>query len=273
MLNSLGVEVDDILEQKYVNKIQEEDAVLEQIKEDHNLDEIKDAFDEGVVPHQLDFFYGGENRNFNQATEFLSPSKENREFIAFILSDQRQNLMTNNSLSIYIESGDIFYQNFNTNENFYNFLLAQQDDQTVTVPKRISYCNSFKKYTQSFLLSFSIDDVAKIDLYSNKNEKYFFYRFNDYIRTSGGRKQAIKHTSKVKDSIGLKKIEERDQQFLIEKVIPSVEFKNPQENSIEKKPEIIETVQNNCKIIIRVYQHLYAHILKLMGGELLIYLK
>ena len=122
LLNLLGVEADDISEQKYVNK---KDAALEQIKEDYNFDEIKDAFDEGVVPHQLDFFYGGENRNFNQAIEFLSPSNENREFIAFILSDLGQNLMTNNSLSIYIESGDIFYQNFNTNENFYNFLLAQ----------------------------------------------------------------------------------------------------------------------------------------------------
>ena len=50
--------------------------------------------------------------------------------------------MTNNSLSIHIESGDIFYQNFNANENFYNFLPAQQDDQTATVPKQISYCNS-----------------------------------------------------------------------------------------------------------------------------------
>ena len=40
LLNSLVVEVDDILEQKYVNKKQEEDAVLEQIKEDYNFDEI-----------------------------------------------------------------------------------------------------------------------------------------------------------------------------------------------------------------------------------------
>ena len=74
MLNLLGVEADDILEQKVVNKKQQEDAVLKQIKEDYNFDEIKDAFDEGVVPHQLDFFYGGENSNFNQAIEFSSPS-------------------------------------------------------------------------------------------------------------------------------------------------------------------------------------------------------
>ena len=75
--------------------------------------------------------YGGENSNFNQAIEHLLPSNENREFITFLLSNQEQNLTTNNSLSIHIESGDIFYQNFNTDqnfnmgENFYNFILAQ----------------------------------------------------------------------------------------------------------------------------------------------------
>ena len=61
--------------------------------------------------------------------------------------------------------------------------------------------------------------------------------------------QTIKYTLKVKDSIGLKKIEERDQQFLVEKIIHAVEFKNPYENYIEKKPEIIETVENNFKYL------------------------
>ena len=42
--------------------------------------------------------------------------------------------MTNNSLSIHIESGDIFYDNFNTNENFYSCLLAQQDESKQVVP-------------------------------------------------------------------------------------------------------------------------------------------
>ena len=55
---------------KICYKKQQEDAVLEQIKEDYNFDEIKDVFDKGVVLHQLDCFYDGENSNFNQA--FLS---------------------------------------------------------------------------------------------------------------------------------------------------------------------------------------------------------
>ena len=97
----------------------------------------------------------------NDNFEFLSPSARNREFITFLLSDLGKNVMTNNSFSIHIESGHIFYQNYNTGENFYNFLLAQQDDQTAFVSKKFSYRNSFEKYIDSFLPLFSIDDVEK----------------------------------------------------------------------------------------------------------------
>ena len=78
LLNTLGVQAEDLLKHKFVNHKQQEDAVLELIKEEYNFDEIKHAFDEGTVPQQLDFFHGGENSNFNRATEFLSPSNENR---------------------------------------------------------------------------------------------------------------------------------------------------------------------------------------------------
>ena len=71
---------------------------------------------------------------------------------------------------------------------------------------------------------------------------------------SGGKGQTIKHTSKVKDSIGLKKIEKRDQQFLVDKIIHTVEFKNTYKNSIDKKAEIIDTEENNYRTIRRVYQ-------------------
>ena len=66
---------------------------------------------------------------------------------------------------------------------------------------------------------------------------------------SGGKRQTIKHTSKVKDSIGLKKIEKRDWQFLADKVIHTVESKNT-----DKKAEIIYTEENNDRTIRRVYQ-------------------
>ena len=87
------------------------------------------SFDEVSVHPQLDFFYGGSNKNFFQACNFLSPNNNIREFFAFFIFDIGQNMMTNNSLSIHIESRNIFYQNSNTNENFYSFLLAQQAEK------------------------------------------------------------------------------------------------------------------------------------------------
>ena len=59
------------------------------------------------------------------------------------------------------------------------------------------------------------------------------------------KRKIIKYTITVKDSIGPKNIEERDRQFLVETIIHAVEFKNQYENSIKKKPEIIEIVENN----------------------------
>ena len=67
----------------------------------------------------------------------------------------------------------------------------------------------------------------------------------------------IKHTHKVKNEVGLQKVEERNKRFLVEKIIHTVEFANPYQNSVEKKPEMIETIENNYRIIRRVYQYLY----------------
>ena len=61
LANIFGPEAEDILDEKFVNKKELEDEALENIKEEYGFEEIKDAFDEGSVPNQLDFFYGGSN--------------------------------------------------------------------------------------------------------------------------------------------------------------------------------------------------------------------
>ena len=60
--------------------------------------------------------------------------------------------------------------------------------------------------------------------------------------------------------MALGKLKKETDNFLWKKILDSVEFENPYENSIEKKPEITETVESNYQIIRRVYQHLYADI-------------
>ena len=53
------------------------------------------------------------------------------------------------------------------------------------------------KNINSFLPAFSIDDVEKYNLYANKNSKYLFYCFNDYVKAYGSKRRKIRHTQKL----------------------------------------------------------------------------
>ena len=61
---------------------------------------------------QLDLFFRGDNNNFVQACNFLSLNEDNNEFVFFLCSDVGQNIMTNNNLSIHVETGNMFYNDF-----------------------------------------------------------------------------------------------------------------------------------------------------------------
>ena len=102
-----------------------------------------------------------------------------------MLSDLGRKTMTEIKLSIHVESDDIFYDNNNTDENFYSFLLSQRNEEAAYVLKIFSYKNSFETYIGSFLQSFSIDNQEMSDLLAFKNSKYLFYRFNDFIKAYG----------------------------------------------------------------------------------------
>ena len=65
------------------------------------------------------------------------------------------------------------------------------------------------------------------------------------------------------DSVGLKKVEDKNKQFLIEKIIHGVEFENLYQSNPEKKPEMMETTESNYKVTRRVYQYLYYDIAEL----------
>ena len=102
--------------------------------------------------------------------------------------------MTLNRLSIHIANGDIFYENHNTGENFYKFLIDQQNEDGAFIPKKICLHKYVWKIHKQFIFlpAFSIDDIEKSNLYANKNYKYLFYHFNDYIKVYGSKRRKIK---------------------------------------------------------------------------------
>ena len=123
--------------------------------------------------------------------------------------------MTQNKLSIHVETGDIFYDNHNSEGN---------------------YRNSFENYITTFLQDFSIDDLEKFNLLAFKNSKYLFYHFNDFVKAYRNPRYKLLHTRKMLDTFGMKKVEEKNKQFLLEKIIHGVEFENLYSIDSEKKP-------------------------------------
>ena len=185
LLETLGTEGEDLFNGEPTEK-DEDDTVLQKVIDEYNIPGMKKTMDEtGKVPESIYFFYGGDSQPFVNALEFLGISPINRVFAAFLLSDLGRKTMTQNELSIHVEFGDVFYDNHNTEENFYSFLLSQQNDEAAYVPKKFSYNDTFEKYITSFLQNFSIDDQEKFDLLSFKNSKYLFYRFNDFVKIYG----------------------------------------------------------------------------------------
>ena len=150
---------------------------------------MKDAFDEASVRLQLKFLYGSIKENVIQICYFLSRNNDNREFIAFLVSGKEQSVMTNNNLSIHVESGNIFYQNFNTNENFSSFLIARQDERKAIITTCISYHYRFEKYINTYLPTFSIEDAEKNYKISRRVYQALFIDITDsfvgYIHSLG----------------------------------------------------------------------------------------
>ena len=62
------------------------------------------------------------------------------------------------------------------------------------------------------------------------------HKFNDWIEALGAEKILIRHTSNVKDGVGLQKMEKKDEQFLIEELIYNIEKKHPYTIETEKNP-------------------------------------
>ena len=138
-----------------------------------------------------------------------------------------QNILSNNSLSTNVKSGDIFYENLNTNEHFYGFLLAQQEETKTFIPKRISDHHNFERCIQQFLPAFSLEESDRFNLITRKNSKILLYKLNDWIESLRAIKFSTESTLTVINSIRLEKIEQKVFQFLIEKITSEVEKVNP----------------------------------------------
>ena len=80
--------------------------------------------------------------------------------------------MRENKLLIHIESGNVYFDNFNTNESIYDFLLWKQDFEKKLTNGDFSYGGVFSRYINEFLSGIDSEADNRFDLLTKKDAKY-----------------------------------------------------------------------------------------------------
>ena len=167
-----------------INEVLEEDKKNEGNQDViENLEEILSDI-ERKSPFEFEFFTGGKNKKFDGFMRGATLSPDNLEFLDFLQSDQCKQIFIENKLKINVESGNIYYDNTDTNEGILDFIFNQQNPVTGDIPYNFTYGDSYKIYFNWLITGFDSYKKAKLDILRFKNAKYLFYCFNNFLSES-----------------------------------------------------------------------------------------
>ena len=93
----------------------------------------------------LNFFTGGQNSKFDSFVNRFGLTNENLQF-ANLQTDYCKEIIHANDLKIHIETGNIYYNDTDTNESIFDFLQNQQNTAKGLINYDLKFHGSYKKY-------------------------------------------------------------------------------------------------------------------------------
>ena len=245
-----------------VGEINKNEKKADVIVEYENLSETLGSIEPTEnIPFDFEFFNGGSHRRFAEILEnFADDNEDITEFINFLQGDICRNILENNKLKIHVDSGKIFYENEDTNESIFNFILAQNNPISGYIERNISFDQDYKTYFQWVSSAFSETEKNKLDISTNVNSKFLFYRFNDLLQQQSKKTKRIKHSVVTKDYIAGEKIQDTSWKYLIESILRYAEKSNSNYSDTEQS-FVIDT-KENIEILKKTYDELFRQIEK-----------
>ena len=222
-LSKLFTEVEDGGGGGYLG--QEEDQKINELPIPE-LTEILSKIDKGEAPKQLEFFEGGQNKEFEGKVKLIDLLTDSIEFLEFLQSDFCQEIFIQNKLKIHIETGNIFFNNLDTNESIYGFFQQQENQSKGKINFELSFTGSCEDYFDWFVQGFKGNEDKKYDVLTNKNSKYLFYQFNDYLERLLQPIKPVRHSIITDDDLGLEIIENENWQYFIEAILTACKTNN-----------------------------------------------
>ena len=255
-LQALFPDVEKISEQ---NKRADVEPVFE------NLSETLTAISRSdIVPFEFEFFKGGNNENFSSIIRGLDSGADTVDFLNFLQSNVCKKILEDNKLKIHIETGNIYYDNNDTNESIHNFILAQANPISGEIDHSFTFDRDYTTYFQWITDAFNESTKNKLDIFTNKNSKFLFYHFNDYLQQSGRETIKIKHTVVTQDYLAAGKIQDRNWKYFVESVLTFSQNATVESN---EKSFLLDT-KENIEIFKKAYEKLYNQISKNFTGML-----
>ena len=200
----------EILDFEYFVEQERKQRVLDELREEYDFEDLFRKINDGKVPEQIEFYFGGDNENFFTRCAWLGLDNKNENFIEFFSSDYSSRILRESKISIHIETGNLYYENLNTGESLYHFLLNQQDQKKKLIDASFSHGGSFSEYLTEFLQGKDAEADDRFDMLTNKNVKYLFYRYNDCLLSKGLLTVSLRHSRMSQHKIALEEIQNKN---------------------------------------------------------------
>ena len=159
---------------------------------------------------EFEFFNGRKNQKFDSFIKKYELTNENMLFVDFLQTDYCKEVLQSNDLKIHIETGNIYYQDTDTNESIFEFMKNQQDTSKGLINTYLKFDGSYKSYFQWILNEFDAQQKRKYDIFSLKNTEYLIYCFNDFQNSTGKPLIKIRHTLVTDNYLVAEEIQNQD---------------------------------------------------------------
>ena len=176
-----------------------------------------------------------------------------------------------NKLKIYIETGNMFFNNIDTNESIYDFFQKQENIEKVSINSdKIAFTDSYEDYFEWLVHEFKQSDDQKYDVLTNKNSKYLFYWFSDYLKRLLEPVKPVHHCIITDDDIFPDVIQNENWQYLIEKFLKTCQTNNEGINNTAelKNIKLKKNSVENITIRKQTYQTIYDQISQYLANTI-----
>ena len=125
-------------------------------------------------------------------------------------------VLISNKLKIHLETGNIYY---NDQDTIFDFFYKQQDSTKGIIDYDFVYSRGYVGYFDWLIHRFDSYQKTRLDIISNKNAKYLFYRYNDILQQNDFKVKKIRHRVLTDDYFGIEEIQRQNWQYFVESVL------------------------------------------------------